>query len=1113
VTFPQTVLPLKTEILLADGPWTDGPWTDISTSVRGSQSNIAITRGRQNEASVADTMNVAMVLDNTTGDLCPTNPTGQYYGAIGRNTPIRTWLPGSLAGLTVPIKDGSIQFTPSPQLESWTAGTDIVGQVEAYASCPDSAALSITGNISLAVDAKLDDWGQPYSYVLQKYETSTNQRSYRLGVGLSTPGYVGFQWSTDGSNYTIVESTIPLPQPWDERKAVLVVFEVDSFGSHWANFFYAASFADADSGGGWVHLGDSISVAGATSIYDSTAPLLVGRWCYGTIYGARVYNGREDAGGTIVANPDFTAQTDGTTSFTDGHSNTFTLTNAAIEKKNIRFTGEVAAWPMSWDKTGKNVYASVTAAGVLRRLNNDNSPVNSPFRNTLVEQTSNLIEYWPCEDPTGSTQVSSAMGGAPLTFTGSPTLATDSAFACSKPLPQMGTSVYHAPCRGIGNYSNGGYSPGNVAARMLVDFPSGGSPDQTRLMRLGTTGVVAYWDLIYTTGGGLTLKGYNSTGTLLFTDGPTAFAVDGFKMWLGFELVQSGSTLTATVVTLHVGDTLGGIAVGTATLAGAVGDPTYIQINGDTAHAGTEIGFGHVTVHNGISSIFDLWEPLNSWVGETAGARIARVCDENGISCSIKGGAVSSAPMGAQPIGTVLSILRECEAADGGVLYEPREFVSVAYRTALSIGANAELGLNAATTLTYSAKDLSSILPTYDDLQSANDLTVSRQAGSSAEATLTSGAMSIQRPPNGLGRIARASTVNVKVDGQLPDVAHWLLNLGTYPLGRVPQIGIELSRSNYAGSATLTAAASGLDVGDLLTITGMTQSGFPPDDLVLLTLGFSEVLSNFQWDITYNCSPGQPWQLGVYSDTASRYDTESTALDVAVNSTATSFPVTSSGTRWTDDAGDYPFDLMVDGERVTATAVAYTNLIPNGTFDTDTFDWWGNGGTITRDTSIKHSGTGSLKFTTGSGVDPAAESGAYGGLLPCRPGEAIGVSMWLRADTSRTLGLDVNWYDSGGGFLDYTRGSGGIAAATWTFYEFPATALPIAPAGAYYFDVDAVNVGTPGSGRVMWVDDVTVTNEFHQTFTVTRQVNGVSKAHVDGVAVSLFHPVRHGVRT
>lgn len=63
-------------------------WTDITSFVYY-RDRIKISRGRANEASQVPPQTCSLTLNNRDGRFSPLNPTGTWYGLIGRNTPIR----------------------------------------------------------------------------------------------------------------------------------------------------------------------------------------------------------------------------------------------------------------------------------------------------------------------------------------------------------------------------------------------------------------------------------------------------------------------------------------------------------------------------------------------------------------------------------------------------------------------------------------------------------------------------------------------------------------------------------------------------------------------------------------------------------------------------------------------------------------------------------------------------------------------------------------------------------------------------------------------------------------------------------------------------------------
>ena len=199
------------------------------------------------------------------------------------------------------------------------------------ASTPDAAALDITGDIDLRVDATLDAWvsGTPSGandYLIGKYDSSTNRRSYVLR--LSSTGTLQLLWSTDGTAVNTRSATVA-PAPIDGRLAVRATLDVNNgSGGHTVTFYSAPTIE-----GPWSQLGTAVTTAGTTSIFSGGASLLISGIDEG---GAGLAPGLFHAGqvrdgidGTIVANPDFRLEAPGTTSFVDSAGRTWTVNGNA----------------------------------------------------------------------------------------------------------------------------------------------------------------------------------------------------------------------------------------------------------------------------------------------------------------------------------------------------------------------------------------------------------------------------------------------------------------------------------------------------------------------------------------------------------------------------------------------------------------------------------------------------------------------------------------------------------------------------------------------------------------------------------------------------------------
>lgn len=152
-----------------------------------------------------------------------------------------------------------------------------------------------------------------------------------------------------------------------------------------------------------------------------------------------------------------------------------------------RFWGVVSEWPPSWDPTGTDVYVNIVANGVLRRL-----AQGAPLRSALYRYITGLanapLSYWPGEDGSSATSLASGVsGGFPMTWTGSPSLASDTSFAASAAIPSTDSAIFTGqtgaagaiPVANFAVFTNAGSShwtaPSGVNAAVVQAWGGGGA--------------------------------------------------------------------------------------------------------------------------------------------------------------------------------------------------------------------------------------------------------------------------------------------------------------------------------------------------------------------------------------------------------------------------------------------------------------------------------------------------------------------------------------------------------------------------------------------------------------------------------------------------------------
>jgi hypothetical protein len=272
--------------------------------------------------------------------------------------------------------------------------------------------------------------------------------------------------------------------------------------------------------------------------------------------------------------------------------------------------------------------------------------------------------------------------------------------------------------------------------------------------------------------------------------------------------------------------------------------------------------------------------------------------------------------MGTQSSATLLDLLRECETADDGVLYDGRG-PGLAY-VARPVRYNAPVAI----TVDAAAYQLAApFAPADDDQRNRNKVKVDRKGGATATYEDSGGPLGTAQ----IGTYDSSLTLNTDTDDGLLDRAAWEVHKGTVDAPyRYPRLNLDLVAMPALVDGWLTAEVSSRV--DTLNVASKTVQ-HPPGDIALLLEGWAEQLAPTAWTVAGNCSPFQPWRVAVIEgggDGRWRIDSGSSTLAAGAAAGATSISVASSNPVevWSTAAGDYPRDIDVGGVKVTATAVA-----------------------------------------------------------------------------------------------------------------------------------------------------------------------------------------------
>lgn len=889
---PEPRFPLddRYELLL------DGTWTDITGYVYD-RDPVTITRGRSAEAQTADPATMTLTLNNRDGRFSSRNPTSPWYGILGRNTPIRASLPYGTVHAVITEADDTSQIT-----------------------APDTAAFGV-GDLDVRVDVDAGQWRA--GDLAARYVSTTDERSWWFGV---QDGLLELIWSPDGTlaNRLSASATEVLPVTFG-RLAVRATLDVDNGASGYTVTFYTADSLDA----AWTQLGDAVTGTATTSVHDGTAGLEVGAVANldvpaagnsaipGRYFGVELRNGID---GTLVADPDFTAQTAGDTSFADDAGNTWTVSDtASIDDRRYRFHGEVATWPTTW-AVNRDHHVKITAAGITRRYGKNAPPARSAmYREFANPERQHIVVYWPCEDGTVAQQIAAAgAAAAPMAITGSPTLASDGEWTASDPLPEMATGTFTGT---VPAYT----ATGELSIRMFV-FVDENPSSEASLLRVTTSGTSAIWEVLLTTAGGLRTRAWDRDGNSIL-DHTSAFDMvsRGFTQ-LDLELSEDGADIDwFTRVIDFINTQTIDDPINVSTDSGTVTGQTLGVAQTVAVGADQELGkvvIGHIAVADDLTAYADTGNAIAAQNGENPTDRLERLCREEGITLHATSGgrAGNSVLCGDQLNKTILELLREAAATDLGILHDARDWLGLAYRSRTSL-----YNQDPRVTLDYSSGQVAGdLVPVDDDRATVNDLNVKRAGGSAYHIEETTGPLSVAEPDDGgVGRYPSEITISLCRDEQLADQAGWRLHLGTVDEARFPRLPVNLRAPGITDE--LVEDLLDLDVGDRIVLTGI-PAGLPPDDVSLLVQGYTETLRKMGHVIEVNLAPESPWHVGVVERPGvDRVDSDTSTLAADATSTDTSLSVASTGAPWTTDTDDLPMDAMVAGERVTVTAITGTS--------------------------------------------------------------------------------------------------------------------------------------------------------------------------------------------
>lgn len=856
-----------------------GAWRDVTSSVRQTDP-VKITRGRSGEQGEVAPGTLTCKLENSTGNFTPSNPLGAYYGAMKKGTPTRF-------GLNV-AKD---TFTGRTVSNGW--GTATTGEAwSVYTGMGSAADYAVSGGVGTQTIGTANTYRYAYLPTVS-YKDVEVTATVTVAIGDVTGGAF-------------------------EPANVICRHQ----GGSGAYYYARVSISTAEVLTISIHhsligqLVTPVTVPGLVSI-SSPKTLRAKIQAEGNTIRAKVYAPGAEPVGWHVEIHDTNITTAGYVGVRNGvgsgNTNTpvvFSVDN--FEVRALRFAGEIVELKPRWNTNHSDRWAELTLSTVLRRIRQGKTPLKSSLRRGYLADAIDLpVQYWPCEEGQDAQRITSVIDGNYMTISGRPRFTQFTDFIGSAPLPKVNGSTWTGAIAA--------YTPtGQTQLRFLLGVPKDGIPDNTVVARLVTTGTLWKWELLYRTGGGMSLNIYNNAGTLVLTGGSIALALNGALVRVSLQLTQNGA---------NVDWGLSGYDVITGVAGGSSGSQagTFVIANQVViSPAGTvnDVGLGHIVVQSGNTSTFELSSEYGAWRGETPIDRADRLCGENGINPLAYIGSTSFKFMGPQLPTLLTNLLKECQDTAQGTLADSRASGNTLTFRAL----NATFAQTAGLTLNYAGAEIAEpFQPSDDDKPVRNDITAKRSSGGEYRVSQETGPNNAQDPgtdDDAVGRYDQQYTANVQDELQLPDIAGWELHLGVTEAERWPKLRLNL-RATALSSATKQAQILDLNLDDRVTVTGMSAAGYF-DDVELLLRGYTETFrDSYDHTIEFNCAPYEPYNVGIYDDAASRWDTSNSQLAASITTTATSFTVsTISGPLWTTTAGQFPMDIMIGGERIRLSAIS-----------------------------------------------------------------------------------------------------------------------------------------------------------------------------------------------
>lgn len=585
----------------------------------------------------------------------------------------------------------------------------------------------------------------------------------------------------------------------------------------------------------------------------------------------------------------------------------------------VRGRGAVPDWNPTWAGPNIDDRLPVRALGVLSRLGRMKID-QSALRRYYDRASPRPAAYYPMEDGPNTTRFINAIGGASLPVTrGAQRPAAEATLPGSAPLPvavRESTEYDRLTLVAPLSIPSGSFTVSWWVKTAIF----GGSTNLVSTsirMDTGTGGDYRRWVFGSSSSQSAGQTSYFGYPGSVNTDDDIAPSLEDLDIIVDTDLDPEWRHLTVTVDTsgpdLRMRMWVNGVLVATATDAGSLRPIQNIEVRiaGTFDDSQVNAAIGHIVVWDGAVSTTNDVEVGLGYLGESAADRITRLCVEESLPFGVFEG--PSTPMGPQRPGVLLDLLRECEAADHGILYELLDGrlgyipLSALYNRAVAMQ------------LDYGTEDNPgncNAHPVDDDRDLYNIVTVRRPDGAEAVAELQDGPAGTSESVGVGPRPMPPRTLNIAADDQAVHHASWLLHETTTDKPRA-LVTIDLRATPEIIDDWLAC-----DIGSRITVANPPAQHFGPDPLDLIIVGYVETLDADRWQVLLYCEPYAPYKVGKVEGPGRLQVPAGTAI--AEDLTTTETDVTVSAAVFSSSA--VPYDVEVGGERMTVTAVSGTTL-------------------------------------------------------------------------------------------------------------------------------------------------------------------------------------------